>query len=127
MSRFSNRENEPLDNWNGIPVYLTTIIAALFALGFLGSAVLQAMRAPFLQYLVFTMPGGTWTLASLITYPFVDQISFFTPFAIFVFYWWAVGIETHLGRVALGKLLLLLLILPAAVTTLFYYAFGQPG
>jgi hypothetical protein len=127
MARFCTRENEPLKKWNGIPIYLTTILTALFVVGLLGSAVLMALRSPLFQNLAFSLPGSAWNAVGIFTYPFLGQISFFTPFAIFCFYWWSVGIETHLGRAVLAKLLILLTLVPAAVSTAMWYGMGLPA
>src|SRR5687767_2274933 len=123
MARYCTRENEPLKKWNGIPIYLTTILTALFVFGLLVSAVLESMRSPLLYRLLFSLPGDAWTPLSLLTYPFIGQISFFTPFAIICFYWWSVGIETHLGRPVLSKLLALLVLIPAAIAAVAWYGF----
>ena len=126
MARYCTRENEPLKKWNGIPIYLTTIITALLALGLLLSAVLLAARSPLFETLTFSLPGDATNFLSAFTYPFMDYLSFFTPFGIFFFYRFSVGIETHLGRSVLTKLLLLLTLVPVALATLIYYAFGIP-
>jgi hypothetical protein len=124
MARYCTRENEPLKKWNGIPIYLTTIITALFVVGFLVSAILLAMRSPLFETLTFSLPGDFTNFFSALTYPFFDYLSFFTPFGIFFFYRFAVGIETHLGRRVLAKLLLLLTLVPVALSTLMFYGFG---
>jgi hypothetical protein len=42
-------------------------------------------------------------------------------------YGWMIGIETHLGRRVLTKLLLLLTLVPPIVLTITYYGLGAPG
>jgi hypothetical protein len=51
---------------------------------------------------------------SILTYPFIEPPTFFSPFMILCFYWWSMGIETHLGRGPLVRLLAILLLLPVA-------------
>jgi hypothetical protein len=127
MARFCTRENEPLKKWNGIPIYLTTILTAVFVVGLMVSAVLIALRSPLFERLAFSLPGTAWNAVGAFTYPFLGQVSFFTPFAIFCFYWWSVGIETHLGRAVLSKLLILLALVPVAVNAAMWYGMGQPS
>ncbi len=106
MARYSSSNNEPFTRWNNIPVYLTTILTALFVAGLLLTAVFGAMHSPLLRLLAFEMPLiPVWSVWRVATYVFVAQLSFFTPFAILCFYWWSLGIETHLGRQRLGMLL----------------------
>jgi hypothetical protein len=109
MARYCPGNNEPLTRWNNHPVYLTTILTGLFIVGLVATAVLGAARSPILEWLIFTMPlVPAWSLWRLFTYVFIGQLSFFTPFAILCFYWWSMGIETHMGRRVLTRLLVLL-------------------
>src|SRR5688572_27929627 len=99
MARYCTRENEPLGKWNNIPIYLTTIIAAVMVAGLIFSAVLQSLRSGLLLQLTFLLPGnGDMNYLAAITYPLMDRLNFFTPFSIFFLYQLGVGIETHLGR-----------------------------
>jgi len=127
MARYCTRENEPLKKWNGIPIYLTTILTALFVVGLLVSAILQSAGSQLLRDLIFGLPGGAWNFLGAFTYPFIDQLSFFTPLGILCFYWWSVGIETHLGRVVLARLFLLLTLVPVAYVAVLWYGFGMGG
>ncbi len=128
MARYMSRDTEPLTKWRGIPIYLTTIFAALLAVGFLGSAFLKASRSPLLGDLVFQTPVTSWQgWLSVLTYPFVLDVNFFTPFTIICFYWWAAGIETHLGRAPLVRLLILLTLAPVISQVIVWYAFKMPG
>jgi hypothetical protein len=87
----------------------------------------MATGAPFLGLFVFTMPlQPPWTIWRLFSYPFVSQVSFFTPFSIMFFYWMSVGIETHLGRVVLTRLLLLLVLTVPAVAAFWWWVLGMP-
>ena len=125
MARYASRNNEPLARWHDHPVYLTTILTALFVAGLAVSAVLQAMHSGLAAGFVFTMPlVPGWSLWRLVTYVFIDRVSFFTPFAIMCFYWWSMGIETHLGRVTLGRLLALLVLVSPAVCAVWWWGFG---
>jgi hypothetical protein len=127
MARFCTRENEPLKKWNGIPIYLTTIIAAVMVAGLLFSAVLQSLRSPLLERLTFILPGNDLNWLAAFTYPLIDQFSFFTPFVIFFFYWLAVGIETHLGRAVLTRLLAILVLLPVGLACAMWWGFSAQG
>lgn len=128
MARYYSGTNQPLGTWNNIPIYLTTIITAVFVVGLVGSAILTAIGGPLLGFFEFTMPlVPPWTVWRLITYIFVGPISFFTPFSIMFFYWASVGIETHLGRIALSRLLVLLALVVPAVAAFWLWAFHQPS
>ncbi len=123
MARYTSRDTEPLAKWRGVPIYLTTILAALLLVGFLGSAFLKAARSPLLEALAFHTPVASWKgWLSVLTYPFVSEVNFFTPFTIICFYWWAAGIETHLGRTPLVRLLLLLTLTPVVSDVVLSYA-----
>ncbi len=123
MARYTSRDTEPLAKWRGVPIYLTTILAALLLVGFLGSAFLKAARSPLLEALAFHTPVASWKgWLSVLTYPFVSEVNFFTPFTIICFYWWAAGIETHLGRAPLVRLLLLLTLTPVVSDVVLSYA-----
>jgi hypothetical protein len=128
MARYTSGHNQPLTHWNNIPVYLTTIVTAAFVLGLIASAVLMSLRSPLLGWLVFEMPlQPGWTIWRLFTYVFVGRVSFFTPFSILFFYWMSLGLETHLGRPALARMLLLLVLVVPAVAALWWWAAGVPS
>jgi hypothetical protein len=55
----------------------------------------------------------------------VGQMNLFTPFAILCFYWWSVGVETHLGRGILTKLLLLLALSGPVVGLVWWWGLGK--
>ena len=119
MARYMSRDTEPLAKWRGIPIYLTTVFTALLIAGFLMSAGLAAARSPLLVSLVFRTPVDSWTgWLSVLSYPFVSRVDFFTPLSIVCFYWWAAGIESHLGRRPLVRLLGILVLLPVAFLSL---------
>jgi hypothetical protein len=128
MARYSIGNTPPFRYWNGIPIYLTTILTAVFVLGLIVSAVLAASSSPLIGLFLFTMPlEPAWTVWRAVTYVFINQISFFTPFSIFFFYWMSVGIETHLGRAVLARLLLLLVLTVPAVAFAWYALLGVPS
>jgi hypothetical protein len=128
MARYLSRETEPLGKWRGMPIYLTTILAGVFVIGLLVSATLASARSPWIKALVFTVPNNSWAgWLSILSYPFIDRPSFFTPLAILCFYWWAVGIETHLGRGPLVRLLCILTLVPAAFLGVVWFSLGSGG
>jgi hypothetical protein len=67
----------------------------------------------------------TWWLWRLFTYVLIDHVSFFSPFAVLFFYWVSVGIETHLGRIVLTRLLILLALVPPAVAAIWWWGFDH--
>jgi len=116
MARYMSRDTEPLAKWRGVPIYLTTILTALFVIGFLVSATLAAARSPWMMALTFQTPVTSWSgWLSVLSYPFIELPSFFTPLGIVCFYWWAAGIESHIGRGPLVRLLAILMLLPVAL------------
>ncbi len=126
MARFSSGNTPPLGHWNNVPIYLTTILTAGFVIGLLTSAVLAAAHSPLVAWLILAMPlEPGWSLWRLVTYVFVNQVSFFTPFSIFFFYWMSLGIETHLGRPTLARLLTLLVLVVPAVAAAWWFGLGR--
>ena len=127
MPRYLSLETEPFGKWKGIPIYLTTIIVAVMVAGLITCAFVEAEGSFDLRAAGFLVPRDGWANAiTLWIHPLVDRFSFFTPFAIFCFYWWSIGIETHLGRKALTQLLVLLITIPAAASTLIAYTLNVP-
>jgi hypothetical protein len=129
MARYLSGPTQPYGKWNGIPIYLTTILTAALVAGIIGTAILMASGAGIvLNALAFTMPlRPAWSLWRLFTYVFVDRISFFTPFALICFYWFSAGIETHLGRGVLTRLLIMLVLVPPAVAAAIYWTLHVDG
>lgn len=128
MARYASRNNEPLGRWNGLPIYLTTILTAVFVAGLIFCAVTGAMRSPLGAALAFTMPlVPAWSIWRVVTYVFLGQINFFTPFAILCFYWWSTGIESHLGRATLARLLAVLMIIGPVVSMLAWLVLRMPS
>ena len=122
-----HRDNEPLRYYGRVPVYVATILAALYAVGVLVTVVLNVAGWP-VENLAFSTEmffrhGWLWQLP---TCTFVNFPSFFLPFGIFFLYRFCVEIEQYFGRSALLKLYALLLLTIAAVLGLWHLA-GHPG
>lgn len=129
MARYLSGPTQPYGKWNGIPIYLTTILTAALVVGILVTTILMASGAGLvLNAFAFTMPlEPAWSLWRLFTYTLIQQPSFFTLFSLFFFYWFSVGIETHLGRGVLTGLLVLLSLIPPAVAAVIYWTLHVPG
>ena len=127
MARYLSRESEPFGKWKGIPIYLTTLLCAALIAGLVATAFLGSAKSPLVGWLIFSLPMNHWSeWVSVLSYPFIDDISFFTPFSIMVFYWLAVGVETHLGRGPLVKLLLIITLTPVAIAAVAWWGFSIP-
>lgn len=124
MARYSSYSNNtPITTWNNFPIYLTTILTGCFALGLLfsllaGGGVTVALFAD------PTPLHPLWSVWRLFTYIFVDRVSYFTLFYIAFFYWACIGIETHLGRPVLVRLLAILVLMNPLVSLLWYWIAG---
>src|SRR4051812_13828807 len=97
MNDFSE-DRRALTHWGGKPIYGTTILTLLYALGLIVSVLLQSARfrlEPFGFYAPQFFSGAIW---QPITYSFIAQPSFFTLFSFLCLYLWAVEIERFLGR-----------------------------
>ena len=124
MPRYLSRETEPFGKWKGVPIYLTTILTAVMVLALVACAMFQAAGSQAHLSAGFLVPRIGWgNVGALFLYPLVDGLNFFTLFGILCFYTWCVGIETHLGRSVLTRLILLLVAAPAAGATLLAYGF----
>lgn len=127
MARYCPGNNEPLARWNQHPIYLTTILTGVLVIGLVLSAIFSVSRSGGGQWLIFTMPlEPAWSVWRAFTYVLVDQISFFTPFAILCFYWWSLGLETHLGQEKLSQLLGALVLSGPAVCVA-WWLLGAPS
>jgi hypothetical protein len=126
MARYQPSPTLPLGHWKNLPIYLTTILSAAFVVGLVGSAIMHAVAMQFLRLFIFAMPlDPPWWIWRLFTYVFVDEVSFFSPISIVFFYRFSVGIETHLGRGVLTRLLLLLTLAPPAVAAVWWWGFDH--
>ena len=122
MPRYLSRETEPFGKWKGVPIYLTTIIVAIMIVGLIVCAMIQATGSRVFLEAGFYVPRNGWAnILAVFTYPLIDRLNFFTLFGIYVFYSWSVGIETHMGRTVLSRLLIMLVTVPAALATALYY------
>jgi hypothetical protein len=125
MARYYSGQNQPLGSWNNLPIYLTTILTGALVAGLIVSAVLMSMNSILLNAFIFVMPiRPAWSVWRVLSYPFIDRVDFFTPFNIVCFYWFSVGIETHLGRIKLTQLLLLLILTPVVFSICLYLGLG---
>lgn len=128
MPRYLSRETEPFGKWKGVPIYLTTIIVAVMIVGLIACAMIQATGSRVFLEAGFYVPRHGWAnILAVFTYPFVGWLNFFTLFGIYFFYTYSVGIETHLGRNVLSRLLLMLFTVPAALATIVAYALHSPS
>jgi len=127
MARYSSYSNNtPLTTWNNVPIYLTTILTGCFALGLLFSL----LAGLGITMALFGAPiplHPLWSVWRLFTYILVDRVSYFTLFSIAFFYWACLGIETHLGRPALVRLLVMLVLMNPLVSLLWYWIAHQPS
>ena len=118
---------QPIRYVGRVPIYATTIITALFAVGVLVSIVLLSARLPIFS-LSFTpakfLSGSLW---QPFTYAFIERPSFFTIMGIFAFYSWSLEVEKFIGRARfLGFFGLLLLVQPV-VCLFWHWVFGAPA
>lgn len=128
MPRYLSRETEPFGKWKGVPIYLTTIIVAVMIVGLIVCAMIQATGSRVFLEAGFYVPRNGWAnILAVFTYPLIDRLNFFTLFGIYVFYSWSVGIETHMGRTVLSRLLIMLVTVPAALATALYYGLHSSG
>ena len=110
----SYSDYQPIRYLGRMPVYATTILTAVFALGIIVYTVLASARIVPEFLLGFRaerfMDGALW---QPLTYVFVNGPSFFTALGLLCFYQWAVETERYLGRVRFLKLFaLLVLVMP---------------
>jgi len=125
MARYASGQNQPIRYWNNIPIYLTTILTAVFVITLITVVITSSAGIPLATWLVCPIPlYPAWTLWRLVTHVLITPLSFFTPFSILCFYWWSVGIETHLGRISLTKLLVLIALSGPAVGAVWWWGFG---
>lgn len=108
--------------WVGrLPVYLTTVLTALYA--FSTIAVTIALSAgvsvvPLIFYPSSFLGGQVW---QIFTYSFVEKVTFFTPLNLFFLFFAGQQVESYLGRRRFLGLLFLTVIVPVAVDLLWYW------
>ena len=114
------RDNQPLGNFRGLPIYLTTIIVAVFVVGLVFSALAGVSAS--LGLFAFE-PSKVWQHGQvwrLISYLAVDQVNFFTIFNLLFLYSFGRNCEQEMGR---GRYLVffgLLVLSPVLVATLLW-------
>lgn len=116
------RDNRPLGNFRGLPIYLTTIIVAVFVIGLVFSALAGAGAS--LALFAFE-PGLVWQHGQvwrLITYLAVDQVNFFTIFNLLFLYSFGRNCEQEMGRGRYIAFFGLLVLSPVVITTLLWLA-----
>lgn len=116
------RDNQPLGNFRGLPIYLTTIIVAVLVVGLIFSALAGAYRT--LALLAF-VPDSVWRHGQvwrLISYVAVDQVSFFTIFNLLFLYAFGRDCENEMGRGRYAAFLGVLVLAPVLLATLLWFA-----
>lgn len=123
-NRFSE-DRAALTHWGGKPIYATTILTLVYAVGLLLSVLLETAGVS-LQAFGFYAPqffsGAVW---QPVTYTFIAQPNFFTLFSFLCLYMWAVEIERFLGRGHLWKLYALLVLVQPLVASLWWGGFRR--
>lgn len=123
----SSSDFQPLGSLGRLPIYLTTILSALYVLGMLVTAVLGASAASmrglgFSTHDFFSL-GWVW---EPLTCSFLNPPDFFFLFGIFFFYSAGLEVERYLGRSRFLKFYLLCLAVVPVVLGL-WHALGIPG
>jgi membrane associated rhomboid family serine protease len=114
------RDNQPLGNIRGMPIYLTTIIVAVIVVGLLFSALAGSYRA--FSYFAF-LPDLAWRQGHVwrvLTYLAVDQVNFFTLFNLMFLYVFGRDCEREMGRGRYLAFLGLLVFTPVLIATLLW-------
>ena len=116
--------NQPITWWGRVPVYLTTIITAVFGVALVLEVVAVAAgmdltRLAFEPYAF--IHGAVW---QPITYAFLGQMNFFTPLALFCMFRWGTEVEKYIGRPRFMTLFVLLVLVPPLIC-LGWYAVGR--
>lgn len=115
----------PLTWFRRTPIYVTTILVALFVAGMFATVFLATAR---FDWHVFAFsPADLWrhgAVWQLLTYPLLGWPGFFFLFSMFCFYWFGVDVERYLGRSRYFKLLALLLLTPVALLSLWWSKTG---
>lgn len=105
----------PITWFRRIPIYVTTIIAALLVAGMFATTILMTAEVD-VRVFAFWAPtflqGAVWQLA---TYPLLGRPDFFFLFGVLFFYFAGIEVEKYLGRKRYLTLLGLLWLTPAVV------------
>jgi hypothetical protein len=105
----------PVTWFRRTPIYITTIVAALYVVGMFATTIAgllgaSAMPCAFSAHAFFH--GALW---QPLTCTFIQDPSFFFLFSVLFFYWAGVEVEKYLGQRQYLKFLALLLLLPPLV------------
>jgi membrane associated rhomboid family serine protease len=112
------RDNQPITRYNGVPVYLTTIVVAVIVVGLIVSALSETAFALFAFIPeLFWRHGQVWRLASYLA---ADQVHFFTIFNLLFLYTFGRDCEVEMGRGRYSAYLGLLIFTPTLVATVFW-------
>ncbi len=92
-------DHQPIRYLGGVPVFATTIIVALLAVGMILVTMMATAHGP-VGLLIFStedfyLHGRVW---QMFTAMFVNQPQFFFLFTLFFFYWCGIEIEVYFGR-----------------------------
>ncbi len=115
----------PITWFQRIPVYVTTIIAALLVAGMFATTILMSASVDFREFAFWAprfLRGALW---QFFTYPFLAQPDFFFLFGVLFFYFAGIEVEKYLGRRRYLTLLGLLWLMPAVVGSA-WVAFAIP-
>lgn len=109
---------QPLFRLGRLPVYVTTLMVALQVLALVVISVI-GNRSPLIYELIYSASaieaGKLWTL---VTYAFVDILSFWTALGLVFFYLFGMRVEMHLGTRRYLLLLTILILGPTIFLTL---------
>ena len=122
MSDYTGKSDTLPLTWMGrVPVYASSILAALLVAGMILTVLLTSAHID-INAIAFD-PQAFWKKAfvwQLFTHPLIDYPSFFYLFGILFAYWFGVGIETYLGRRILLRLILLLCLVPTLTASAWW-------
>lgn len=115
--------NHPLLRVGGLPVYVTTLIIALQVIAMFVMAVV-GHGSPWSREFIYTATnveaGRLWTL---ITYAFVEPISFWAVLGLVFFYLFGIRVEIHLGTRRYLTLIGILILGPTLLHSIFGLVF----
>ena len=112
------RDNQPITRYNGVPVYLTTIVVVVIVAGLILCALSETAFALFAFIPeLFWRHGQVWRLVSYLA---ADQVHFFTIFNLLFLYSFGRDCEIEMGRGRYAAYLALLVFTPALAATVFW-------